>query len=252
MLSNVSLNYWHTILSQEFCALSRITFHARKGERIALVGASGSGKSSLLKLIMGLLQPSEGSVLIDDEPVKRPRQNTALILQDFGLLPWKKVLDNAALGLIIRGVPKKEAYMRAREMLAEVGLEDVCNSYPAELSGGMQQRLALARSLVLDIDLLLMDEPLSALDAMLRERLQRLILTSQQRFGYTQIVVTHSIEEAALLGERVLVMAKNPGRIVADIANPHQGDENYLTSSHYHEACQTIREALLASEEVGS
>ena len=141
-------------------ALSDLTMSVGAGESIALIGPSGCGKSTILRLASGLLAPTEGSVLVNGQSVERPRRETALIPQDLGLLPWKTVLRNAALGLQIRRVPKAEADARAGAALAQVGLAGFERSFPKELSGGMRQRLALARALAMDADLLLMDEPL--------------------------------------------------------------------------------------------
>ena len=193
-------------------ALDGLSFSVEKGESVAIIGPSGCGKSSTLQMAAGLLQPTSGKVTIDGAPVTAPRQDTSLILQDFGLLPWKTVRDNAELGLKIHGVGKAERRQRAERALGLVGLQDFAQAYPSGLSGGMRQRLALARSLALDVDLLLMDEPLSALDALLREQLQDTLLALWQAQGYAQILVTHSIEEAVFLGQRILVLTPRPGR----------------------------------------
>ena len=142
----------------EVAALNGLTFRAREGESLALIGPSGSGKSTALLLAAGLLAASEGEVLIHGEPVVRPRLKTGLILQDYGLLPWKTVFENADLGLRIRKTPRRERAERTQDILEQVGLKEFTKNYPGELSGGMRQRLALARVLGLDVDLLLMDE----------------------------------------------------------------------------------------------
>lgn len=154
-------------------AVENLSLAVEAGESLAIIGPSGCGKSSTLQMAAGLVRPSSGEVFIDGQLITKPRQKTALILQDFGLLPWKTVLANAELGLKVRGVDRERREAKAREALDLVGLADFAHAYPGELSGGMQQRLALARSIALDVDLLLMDEPLSALDALLREQLPR-------------------------------------------------------------------------------
>ena len=160
-------------------ALEHVGLSLPAGEAIALIGPSGCGKSTLLLAMAGLLAPSSGRVTVGGEQLLGPRLRTALILQDFGLLPWKTVLANAELGLVIRKQPAKESRHRTMEALERVGLAEFIHAFPGELSGGMRQRLALARALALDADLLLMDEPLSALDALTREDLQDLLQACQ-------------------------------------------------------------------------
>ncbi len=225
-------------------ALRDLTVSICAGESIALIGPSGCGKSTILRLASGLLAPTEGSVLVNGEPVGRPRRETALIPQDLGLLPWKTVLRNAALGLQIRRVPKAEADARAGAALAQVGLAGFERSFPKELSGGMRQRLALARALAMDADLLLMDEPLSAVDALLRESLQDLLLNLWKERGHTQLLVTHSIEEAVFLGTRILVFSPRPATLVADIANPGAGSSGWRDSVEFARLCNEVRNAL--------
>jgi NitT/TauT family transport system ATP-binding protein len=179
--------------------------------------------------------------------VTGPRRATSLILQDFGLLPWKTVEANAALGLTVRGVGRSEARSRAAAALERVGLADFARAYPSELSGGMSQRLALARAVALDADLLLMDEPLSALDALKREDLQGVLLDLWRRRGHTQVLVTHSIEEAVFLGRRVIVLTPRPGRVAAIVDNPGMGSDGFRASEAFFARCTQLR-ALLAEE----
>jgi NitT/TauT family transport system ATP-binding protein len=176
-----------------------------------------------------------------------PRLRTALILQDFGLLPWKNALHNAALGLEIRHHPPAERRRRAIEALERVGLGEFLDAYPAELSGGMRQRLGLARALALDADLLLMDEPLSALDALTREDLQDLLLALWLQRGHTSLLVTHSIEEAVFLGRRIIVMTPRPGRVHAVVENSRMGEPDYRTTEEFYARCVELRR-LLAQE----
>ncbi|HBT95276.1 MAG TPA: ABC transporter ATP-binding protein [Coriobacteriia bacterium] len=241
---NVSLTYPGT--STPVKALDRYSLTVAKGEPVALIGPSGCGKSTSLLLATGLLSPSEGEVLVDGKPVNKPRRETALILQDFGLLPWKTVFENAALGLCIRRFSKAERKTRVERALEQVGLSDFAKMYPGELSGGMRQRLALARTLALDVDVMLMDEPLSALDAMLREGLQDLLLTLWQQRGYTQVLVTHSIEEAVFLGRRIVVLSPRPGRVMTIIDNPKMGTFDYRGTEGFYRTCQLVRKALKA------
>lgn len=225
-------------------ALESLSLSLGAGESIAIIGPSGCGKSSTLQMAAGLLRPTSGSVQIDGEEITRPRQKTALILQDFGLLPWKTVRKNAELGLKVRGVDRETRSAKAREALQLVGLQEFENAYPGELSGGMQQRLALARSLALDVDLLLMDEPLSALDALLREQLQDTLLSLWRTKRYAQILVTHSIEEAVYLGQHIYVLSARPGHVVGVIQNEHMGHMEFRGSEEYYTLCNQIRSLL--------
>ena len=234
---NVGLTYGKGDEALE--ALRGVTFKVAPGESVALIGPSGCGKSTTLHLLAGLLAPTEGA-----EPIDTPRRTTAFIQQDLGLFPWKTVLQNAELGLMIRKVPKAEAAQRARSALAKVGLEGFERSYPKDLSGGMRQRLALARALAMEADLLLMDEPLSAIDALLRESLQNDLLALWRERGHTQMLVTHSIDEAVFLGQRIFVFSSRPATLIATVENPGMGAPDYRASAAYLEKCQEVREAL--------
>ena len=242
--SHVSVTYHDG--AGELTACRDVSFSVDEGASVALIGPSGCGKSTTLHMAAGLLAPSEGTVCVNGEPTSKPRQATAFIPQDLGLLPWKTVLDNAALGLVIRKVPKAEARMRALEALEQVGLEGFERSYPKELSGGMRQRLSLARALAMDVDLLLMDEPLSAIDALLRESLQDMLLELWRKRAHTQVLVTHSIEEAVYLGQRIIVFSERPGHIVAEIDNPDVGKPGRRDSESFSQLCLEVRRALAA------
>ena len=239
---NVSLDYVRA--DGRVAALRDLDLTVAAGESVAIIGPSGCGKSSLLRMACGLLQPTTGSVELDGAPLTAPRRDTALILQDFGLLPWATVLANAELGLKVRGIARAERRQRAMEALELVGLQDFAKAYPSELSGGMQQRLALARALALDVRLLLMDEPLSALDALLRERIQDLLLDLWQREGYAQLLVTHSIEEAVFLGQRIVIMSARPGHVVGTVKNLEAGKPDYRLTDMFHARCDAVREIL--------
>ena len=232
-------------------ALEDLSLAVGSGQSVAVIGPSGCGKSSLLQMAAGLLVPGEGRVSVDGEVLAGPRRATGLILQDFGLLPWKTVLANAELGLKLRKVPRAERRGRAMDALALVGLEGCAAKYPGELSGGMRQRLALARSLALDVDLLLMDEPLSALDALLREQLQETLLSLWREQGYAQVLVTHSIEEAVYLGQRIYVLSARPGHVVGTVENPGMGGEGYRGSGAYFALVNEVRALLHAGTGAG-
>jgi len=254
-----SLSFDHVSLTYEGSdrqvrALDDLTLDIADGESVAIIGPSGCGKSTLLLLAAGLLTPNRredaaapGSITVGGTPVAGPRRETALILQDFGLLPWKTVAENAGLGLQIRGLGRIVVRERAADALQRVGLAEFASAYPSELSGGMRQRLALARAVALDADLLLMDEPLSALDALKREELQSVLLDLWQRRGHTTVLVTHSIEEAVFLGQRVVVMTPRPGRVAAIVENPGAGTSEYRASEQFFARCTQLR-ALLAEE----
>lgn len=233
-------------VDREVRALGGLSLTLGDGEPVALIGPSGCGKSTLLLAVAGLIAATSGEVAVAGELIAAPRLRTALILQDFGLLPWKTALHNAALGLEIRHVPRAEARGRALDALGRVGLADFSDSYPAELSGGMRQRLALARALALDADLLLMDEPLSALDALTREDLQGLLLELWRQRGHTAVLVTHSIEEAVFLGRRIVVLTPRPGRISSIVENPDMGRPGYRDTEAFYERCAEVRRLLAA------
>jgi NitT/TauT family transport system ATP-binding protein len=225
-------------------ALGGVDLRLADGDAVSIIGSSGCGKSTLLLTMAGLVPVTGGVLEIADEALSGPRLHTSLILQDFGLLPWKTVLQNAELGLKIRHHPVAERRRRALDALARVGLDEFVHLYPSELSGGMRQRLALARALALDADLLLMDEPLSALDALTREDLQDLLLSLWRDRRHTSVLVTHSIEEAVYLGRKVLVMTPRPGRIAAVVDNPGMGAEAYRQTEEFYAKCAELRNLL--------
>ncbi len=198
-------------------ALVGVTFHARDGEFLALVGPSGCGKSTLLRILAGLLRPSEGWVRFAGQELTGPRPDIGLVFQRTNLLPWRTVEANVRLPLEIRGLPKREADKRVRDMLALVGLQGFERAYPHQISGGMQQRAALARALVKLPRLLLLDEPFAALDALTRERMNLELLRIWAHHRQTTLMVTHSIQEAVFVADRVLVMSDRPGYIVGEV-----------------------------------
>ncbi|AGL03048.1 ABC transporter ATP-binding protein [Desulfoscipio gibsoniae] len=226
-------------------ALREISFNIPRGSTCAIIGPSGCGKSTLLYVLSGLLGKFNGKVLVDTEPVAPLRRQTALILQDYGLLPRKKVFDNVGLGLEIRGVKGEQKHAVVKRVLAEVGLWELQDRYPSQLSGGQRQRIGIARALALEPDLLLMDEPFSSLDALTRERLQRQMLQIWQSKRMTIVLVTHSIEEAIFLGQQIIVMSGHPGRILDIVDNPRVGEPGYRKSAQFHTLTTVLREKLV-------
>ena len=196
-----------------FTALEDVTLDIGAGEFLVLVGPSGCGKSTLLDLLGGLSRPSSGRILLDGSPVTGPGLDRGLVFQQYALLPWRTARGNVEFGLEAKRVARRERARRAREYLELVGLAGFEEHYPHELSGGMRQRVAIARSLAFDPEVLLMDEPFAALDAQTREALQDELLRIWTHTGKTVLFVTHSIDEAVYLGQRVAVMTSRPGRI---------------------------------------
>lgn len=245
-LDGIDLAYRHN--GSEVWALERVSLTVHRRESLAIIGPSGCGKTSLLFLMAGLRRPTRGVVRIDGREVTGPRPQTALILQDYGLFPWKNVYQNAALGLEIRRLTKGEQARRVLPILEELGLGDFLYHYPSQLSGGQRQRLAIARALALEPDLLLMDEPFSALDALTRESLQELILGIWRKQRLTMILVTHSIEEAVYLGERIVVLSPRPGRVLAAVENPEVGSPDYRKTPLFHRRCVEVRRVLEAGK----
>lgn len=225
-------------------ALEDIDLDVTEGKSCVLIGPTGCGKTSLLHLLSGLLKPTNGKVTVAGESLVGTRRETSLILQQQGLFPWKNAYANAVLGLTVRGAPRKERLAKARTLMEDLGIWDVKDSYPSQLSGGQKQRVAIARSLATSPDLLLMDEPFSALDAMTREALQNLLLKIWNQHKFTFVMVTHSIEEAVFLGSRVLVLSPRPGRIIHRMDNPDVGSESYRLTEKFHKTCLEVRRAL--------
>jgi ABC-type nitrate/sulfonate/bicarbonate transport system ATPase subunit len=241
------------------------SWRVEAGEMWAVLGPSGCGKSTLLYLLAGLRQPTEGQIRVEGSLLTRPRATTGLILQNHGLLPWATVWENAALGARmghfykwkktgadgVRPYPPPLPLDDADRWLARLGLAELGDKYPSQLSGGQQQRVAIARTLVLRPRLLLMDEPFSALDTVTRSDLQGLVLSLQQELKMTSVIVTHNIEEAALLGRRILVLHRPPNQIPQIVENPEAGALDYRQSESYPTVIKRLQQ-MLAHEGEGS
>ncbi len=197
-------------------ALDEMTVSVAEGEFLAIVGPSGCGKSTLLRLLSGLLRPIAGQVCFRGRPLTAPRREIGLVFQRANLMPWRTVLDNILLPLEVAGVAQAEMLERAQALVALVGLEGFADAFPHQLSGGMQQRVALARALVHEPSVLLLDEPFGSLDALTRERMNAELLRIWALNRPTVVMVTHSIPEATLLADRVLVMTPRPGQVRAE------------------------------------
>jgi NitT/TauT family transport system ATP-binding protein len=216
---------------KEFVAVQDITIDVREGEFLVLVGPSGCGKSTLLDLLAGLSRPTCGQILLDGKPIRGPGQDRGIVFQQYALFPWRTALQNIEFGLEAKGIPAKQRREVALHHLELVGLSQFAHRHPHELSGGMKQRVAIARSLAFDPEVLLMDEPFAALDAQSRENLQEELLKIWRKTGKTIVFITHGIDEAVFLGERVAVMTSRPGRIKAVVPIPEE----------LHSACGDVR-----------
>jgi len=241
-VENLSLAYGRG--RRKIMTLDDISFSVEEGELVSLVGPSGCGKSTLLFALDGLIKPTTGHIRIDGEEVHGIRRDVALILQDAGLLPWKTVRDNAELGLRIQGLKDD-----ATQTLATLGLEGFESRYPGELSEGMKRRVGIARALALHPRVLLMDEPMANLDSLTREKIQNLMLKQWKERGFTGVLVTHDIEEAVLLGQRVLVFSPRPAVLSEVLANPEAGMAEYRGSEKFSERVRYLRDKLQEEEE---
>jgi NitT/TauT family transport system ATP-binding protein len=223
-------------------ALSATDICLHPGETLAVVGPSGCGKSTLLLLMAGLETPTAGRVEFKGEPLVRPHREISLVLQDYGLFPWKTVRDNVELGLRIRREPVDR--VRVDELLAELDIRDKSHVYPQQLSGGQKQRVALARALILNPSLLLLDEPFAALDTLTRERLQDLVAESWRRRRFGMALVTHNIQEAVRLGQKILVMGRTPGEVLDVVDNPTACGSDYRGTQEFYELYRSVRGLL--------
>lgn len=224
-------------------ALDRLTINIGRGDIYTFIGPSGCGKSTLLYVLSGILKDYDGSVTINGQPINARTQRIGLILQNYGLLPWKNVYHNIILGRKIKNGQKTlDEY--GRYIIDQLGIEHLLNRYPRELSGGQQQRVAIARAFVLKPDLLLMDEPFSALDAITREEMQELFLNIWKQNSVTTVFITHSVDEALYLGSKIVIFSSPPGRIMEVMDNPCFRIDNLRFRDEYYDMSMKLRTIL--------
>jgi len=210
--------YFDLYAGRQVTAVTDVSLQIHTGEFVSIVGPSGCGKTTLLNMVAGFIPPSEGEILLADHQVRGPGPDRGVVFQNFALFPWKSVLDNVAFGPKMRGVPREERQRIAREYVALVGLTGAEGRYPNELSGGMQQRVGVARALANNPDLLLMDEPFASVDAQTRMTLQEELTRIWEARHPTILFVTHDVDEAVFLSDRVIVLSQSPGTVRAEIS----------------------------------
>jgi NitT/TauT family transport system ATP-binding protein len=229
-------------------ALRGVDLTIRSGEFVVVVGASGCGKTTLLNLVAGFEQPTGGKILLKGEPVRGIHPKCGMIFQQYALFPWKTVRQNVEFGLKMKRIAKKERSRIADGFIELVGLRGFEHAYPNALSGGMKQRVSIARALANDPHVMLLDEPFAALDAMTRQVLQEQLIRIQESQGKTMVFITHSIDEALLLSSRIIIMTARPGRIAQDIENdlPHPRDASVQLSNRYLELKELVWDTVQA------
>lgn len=258
MISVDSLTFYYS--DQKVPIFSNFSWDLANGDTCTILGPSGCGKTTLLYLLAGLRLPNSGKIFINQESILRPRPSSGLILQEYGLLPWSTVRGNIQLGIEIRSFygpdgthapvnkqDKKLDEERVDYWLEQLGLVEFADKYPQQISGGQRQRTAIARTMVLNPDLLLMDEPFSSLDAPTRESLQNLTFELCREQGITLVVVTHLIEEAAFLGEKILLLGQPPNTEAHVYVNPGAGNAAYRTQPEYQEMCRLLRQEMVST-----
>ena len=239
---------FHRGKSTDVLALKDVTFNVEEKSFMAIIGPSGCGKSTLLRLIAGLDYPSSGEILFAGKPITSPNQKISMVFQTFALFPWKTVEENVELGLEALNVPKETRLETVKNEIQLVGLEGFEKAYPRELSGGMKQRVGIARALAIKPSILLMDEPFSALDEIIAETLRREVLRIYQDRTTppdTFVMVTHNVNEAVLMADRVIVMSSRPGTVVGDVrVNVPRPRDKYVRSAEFFDACDKIEEII--------
>jgi len=243
-VDDVTVEYYNEQRQERHVAVAGLSVEIYASEFLCVLGSSGCGKSTLLSLIAGFLQPRRGSVKMNGQPITRPGADRGVVFQEYALLPWKNVRDNVALGLKFRGVPRAERERTTQQYLALTNLADAAEKYPFELSGGMKQRVALARTLANAPEVMLMDEPFGALDAQTRMTLQEELLRVWNHSRVTVMFVTHSVDEAVFLADRVVVLTPGPGRVRAvvpiDIPREQRKWGTLRQDAHFAGLCDDI------------
>jgi ABC-type nitrate/sulfonate/bicarbonate transport system ATPase subunit len=235
-----------------FVALENVSFEVKAGEFFVIVGASGCGKTTFLRIVQGLDHPTMGTIQVDGQVVKGPGPDRGFVFQNDCLFPWRTVVRNVTFGPELRGKPREEAERDARQIISLVGLSGFENHYPHELSGGMRQRVNLARAIAIDPDLLLMDEPFAALDALTREQMQQELVRIVAETGKTVIFITHQLDEAVLLADRIAVMGSRPGRVLrlVDVGLPRPRTLNQKRTPEFQALVESLW-SLIAESQAG-
>ena len=220
ILTAEHISHTYPVKGGMLSAVEDVSLELTRESFVCLIGPSGCGKSTLLRILSGLLRPRAGRVQLEDQPITRPQRRLGLVFQQANLMPWRTVRGNLALPLQLAGMPARQVRTRTDAMLELIGLQSFAGTYPSALSGGMAQRVAIGRALIHDPEVLLLDEPFGSLDALTRERMSEELLRLWNERRKTVLMVTHSIPEAVLLADRVIVFSPRPGRLVGDVAVP--------------------------------
>ncbi|HTA46164.1 MAG TPA: ABC transporter ATP-binding protein [Bryobacteraceae bacterium] len=246
-VEGLTVSYENPKGNGKFIAVSSVNLDIERGTFVTIVGPSGCGKSSLLLAIAGLVQPAGGSVVVNGKPVSGPGRDRAVVFQDFALMPWRTVLDNVRFGLELQRWSGEDLTVRARRFVELVGLKGFEHYHPHQLSGGMRQRVGIARALAVDPEILLLDEPFGSLDAQTRDEMGSELLTIWEQNKKTALFVTHGIDEAIFLADRIVVMARNPGRIteIITVDLPRPRTIETMDSRVFIEYRRRIREHLM-------
>jgi ABC-type nitrate/sulfonate/bicarbonate transport system ATPase subunit len=244
MIRIKDLNVMYESMGERYLALRQINLELAQGETCAIIGPSGCGKSTLLKVLAGIIKNFDGSVEINGQPIMPDKQRIGFIPQNYGLLPWKNVYENIRLAVKIKDKKIGDDRESQAFFLQQLGLGGLENRYPQELSGGQQQRVALARSFLLKPDLLLMDEPFSALDAMTREEIQKVFLDVWRTYSVSTILVTHHVEEAVYLGRKIVILSASPGTVSKVIDNPLFGVEDIRSHQDFFQLSLELRKMI--------